>query len=242
MNEVKYFEVESGHAAEVLINQFSNKEKVFATQLIPIVKDGNTIGIGVFVWFNKESNESEFNSNIIGDYEQAKIDKITRQESNAKKPVKMASQKQLDYMVNNHNIYKGVLTLDSMENKETSPLEYLITLIKETRIVTPKDIDIIDFVIKNPSTSILKISQALNMDYKNMYQRIEVLISKQVLIENNKSSESENQKGKARLISISPDYVNLLEDSFSRILEVLKKKIKSNSTNSKLTGEGAESP
>ncbi len=107
MNEVKYFEVESGHAAEVLINQFSNKEKVFATQLIPIVKDGNTIGIGVFVWFNKESNESEFNSNIIGDYEQAKIDKITRQESNAKKPVKMASQKQLDYMVKLG--YKGSL-------------------------------------------------------------------------------------------------------------------------------------
>ena len=118
MNEVKYFEVESGHAAEVLINMLQkNKERpAFASQPIPIMRDGTTVGIGIFAWFNvpefksvdnSEPNESEFNSNIIGDYEQAKIDKITRQESNAKKPVKMASQKQLDYMVKLG--YKGSL-------------------------------------------------------------------------------------------------------------------------------------
>ena len=104
---VKYFEVESGKSAEVLINQFSNEHNVFATQFVPIIQNGTTIGLGVFIYYSEdgvmvaqkshELQASRFDSSSsdLSNYDKAKLDKITRQESGATKEVKMASQSQL---------------------------------------------------------------------------------------------------------------------------------------------------
>jgi hypothetical protein len=107
-NKVKYFEVESGHGAEVLINTFSKEYDVFASQILPLNQNGTTLGFGVFMYY-KDFSEGEISqqgnkpdsspSEVITNYDRAKLNKTTTQESPPTKEVKMASDKQIKFLL-----------------------------------------------------------------------------------------------------------------------------------------------
>lgn len=85
-NKVKYFEVESGESAASLINELSYEKDIFATQLLPITQGGNTVGVGLFVWYKKSGE-------LITDYDKAKSKKV---ENKINLP---ASDKQIKYLL-----------------------------------------------------------------------------------------------------------------------------------------------
>ena len=111
-NKTYSFQAKTLLDVETLLNVFCSENNVFSTQIFPILQTGTTMGYDVLVWYKTEDSvmvaqkshelqASRFDSSssdLITDYDKAKLDKITRQETGATKEVKMASEKQLDFL------------------------------------------------------------------------------------------------------------------------------------------------
>jgi hypothetical protein len=125
-NKTYSYQAKTMKEVEAVLNVFCTEQNVFSTQIFPILDNGTSIGYDVLVWYKETSSYLPQEMEGLTNYDRAKLNKTTTQETPATKQVKMASQKQIDYALSLG--YKG-----SIENLTAKNAFNIIQSLKEKK-------------------------------------------------------------------------------------------------------------